>query len=46
MMLDRKLMQDDSRGLEQGLVDNKRTPNRFKILVELFADESDNTVSR
>ena len=34
VMLNRRLMQDDNRGLFQGVQDNKVTPHHFTLLVE------------
>lgn len=34
VFLDRRLMQDDNRGLFQAISDNKVTPNRFKFVLE------------
>lgn len=34
VIMDRRLMQDDNRGLEQGVLDNKITESLFRILLE------------
>ncbi|XGW14576.1 hypothetical protein V3C99_000685 [Haemonchus contortus] len=42
VILDRRLKQDDGRGLNQGVTDNRRTLSRFRLLVEPLTS-SDNT---
>lgn len=34
VVLDRRLMQDDDRGLGQGVTDNKLTPSLYHLLLE------------
>ena len=42
MILDRRLSQDDNRGLGEPLKDNKRTESKFFILVEEKTTAGDN----
>jgi alpha-mannosidase len=47
MMLDRRTLYDDSRGMGEGVVDNKRTVSRFWLLLEeLSSDSPEDSYSR
>ncbi|KAL1116642.1 hypothetical protein AAG570_005114 [Ranatra chinensis] len=39
VMLDRRTLYDDSRGMGEGVVDNKKTVTRYWLLVETLADK-------
>lgn len=45
VFLDRRLMQDDNRGLFQGVTDNKITPNNFAIVLERLQPGKTKSVS-
>eukprot|EP00794_Sanderia_malayensis_P019543 gene19543-21475_t len=43
VVLDRRLFQDDNRGLGQGVTDNKVTPSNFLLVLEKFATPKSQT---
>uniref|UniRef100_A0A0K0D9M1 Glyco_hydro_38C domain-containing protein n=1 Tax=Angiostrongylus cantonensis TaxID=6313 RepID=A0A0K0D9M1_ANGCA len=46
VMLDRRLNQDDGRGLDQGVLDNHRTLSRFRLLIEPLSSDKDSVHER
>ncbi|KAI6171046.1 Alpha-mannosidase [Aphelenchoides bicaudatus] len=46
VILDRRLMQDDDRGLEQGVTDNHETESHFRLIVEKIRPQLDVNANR
>ncbi|VDM60405.1 unnamed protein product [Angiostrongylus costaricensis] len=46
VMLDRRLNQDDGRGLDQSVLDNHRTLSRFRLLIEPLSFDKDSVNER